>query len=182
MVGMPGQDRKPAVNLLQQHDSHKLMGPGCRTEGDDQFRAFAKGSAEPVRATDREAQGLRASTPDAKLCREGLACQIPAAPVERGDSGVLGDNAGERDRLLDDAAVGRARPALPNLDNFDGADTESAAGRGGAQAIAFRKLAFRPGLEPADRGNHDAHPMNSGSSADELERATFEDALRDRVS
>src|SRR5262249_12807755 len=155
--------------------SHKLMRPGGRTEGDDQFGAFAKGSAEPVRAADRKAQSLGASTPGAKLCREGLACQVPAAPVEHGDDGVLRDDAGERDRLLENAAVCRAGPALPDLDNFDSADAEGPAGRGGAQAIAFGKLAFGPGLEPADRGNHDAHLTNSGSGgAGERERTTCE--------
>ena len=41
MVRMSGQDRKGPINLLQQHDSHELMGPGRSTEGEAEVGALA---------------------------------------------------------------------------------------------------------------------------------------------
>ena len=46
MVRVSGQDRKCPINLLQQHDSYKLMGPGPGAEGKRQVGPLAHGRAE----------------------------------------------------------------------------------------------------------------------------------------
>ena len=71
MVRMPGQDRKGPVDLLHQHDSHKLVRPGCGAECEDQIGALVQRFADSVRAPYGEAQGLaRIIAPSAKLRRQ----------------------------------------------------------------------------------------------------------------
>ena len=69
----------------------------------------------------------------------------------------------ERDRFLEDAPFGLAGAAVLDLDDLDVADAEGAAGLGRPLAVALGKLALGPGLEPADRGNHDPHGPDSTS-------------------
>jgi hypothetical protein len=53
VVRMSGQDRKGPVNLLQQHDSYELMGPGRESRRRGSVRALAH-LAEAVGTADDE--------------------------------------------------------------------------------------------------------------------------------
>src|SRR5271154_6772899 len=164
MVGMSGQDREGAINLLQQHDSHKLMGPGRGAEGEAEVGALAQHLAEAIGAADGEENGSAAGiVPGPQPAGEGLTGHTVAAPVQGDDNGAVGDHARECDRFLEDATFGLACAAVPDLDDLNVADAEGAAGLGRPLAVAFGKLALGPGLEPADRGNHDPHGPDSTS-------------------
>src|ERR1700692_1111810 len=57
VVGMPGEDRHGAVKLLEQHDPHELVRPGCGSEREREIGAPLDLGAQSVGAADAEDRG-----------------------------------------------------------------------------------------------------------------------------
>ena len=81
---MSGQDRKGPINLLQQHDSYELMGPGRSPEGEAQVRLLAQHLSKAFGTADDEKNvGASGIVPGTQPARESLAGNIVAASVKR---------------------------------------------------------------------------------------------------
>src|ERR1700692_4035164 len=74
VVGMPGEDRHGAVKLLEQHDPHELVRPGCGSERECEIGAPLDLGAQSVAAADAEDRGgTTAIAPAAQRNRERAA-------------------------------------------------------------------------------------------------------------
>src|SRR5580692_2858425 len=117
MIRMPGQDGRSPVNLLQKHDSHKLVRPGRGSECGHEVGAAPQGLADAVSAPDRKTKRPAcAVAPAAQPNRQAIAAEIFAAAVKHDGDGAVRHNGRESDRFFDDAALRLASAALPDLD------------------------------------------------------------------
>src|ERR1700733_14244361 len=151
VVGVPGEDGAGAVELLEQHDAHELMRPGCCTECEPECGAWRKARREAVGAADNEGSCRAVIRPPALQLRgETGAVEIFAALIENDDHPLLGEDVGERDRFLGTAPLGVMRAALANFDDLDRAQAQRPSGIFGALAIRRGKLALGTLLQAAD--------------------------------
>ncbi len=140
MIRVPREDRRRAVDLLQQHDAHELVRPVRRAEGRDAAWPFRRATAKarPGRRsrTPRRARGRSSGA----ICSASFGRSI-ASP--RGSSSTVAASAGMRfASAIDSSSMrrGASRAALRDLHHFDRADAEPAA-----------DFAARCGIAPPDR-------------------------------
>src|SRR5258708_35039121 len=94
VIGVPRQDGRGPVKLLQKHDTNDLVRPGRSPERDPEAFLAAQIGRKSVRAADDEnSAGDRLVPPASKAIRETLTCHILTVLVERNRYGFLGDSA-----------------------------------------------------------------------------------------
>ena len=158
MVGMPGQDRDAAVELLQKHDANELVRPGRRTEGNDKARLFTQAGRQPIgRADGEHDRGLAPPSPFLQPRSKGGAAHGFSAFIQDHGDRAIGDHIGNCNRFFEHAPGSVAGAALFDFDDIDGAQSEFAAGIERALAIAFGELALGTLLQTTDGSDHDAH-------------------------
>ena len=99
---MSGEDGGRPIDLLQQHDTHQLVRPGRRSEGEPETGLVGEGGGQTVRAADDE-DGCRRSgiAPSSDLAGETFSGESVAFRIEQDDNCILWNDVGQRDRFFD---------------------------------------------------------------------------------
>jgi hypothetical protein len=139
------------------------MRPSCGAKGEAELGARDEAGCKTVGATDDEADGgaiLR--TPLAQEARKLRAVNVFAVLIQNDDDRSIGDDAGERDRLLNAPAFGVLGAAFANFDDFKVAKAELTSGRFRAFTIRHGELPLGSLFETADGGDEKAHGATRG--------------------
>src|SRR5689334_22297328 len=120
MIGMARQDRAGAIELLKQHDTHKLMRPGRGTKSQHASRPSAQALGDAVGAADHEAHGGSVFlTAFFQQVGQPSAIDVLAALIKHNNDSAVGENISNRNRLFGAPPLRIARPAFADLDNLD---------------------------------------------------------------
>src|SRR6266852_1026565 len=161
VIGVPRQDGRGPVKLLQEHDTNHLMRPGRSPERDPEALLAAQIGRKSVRAAnDKNCAGDRLVPPASKTIRKTGTVYILAALVERDKHGFLRDCRRNRRALFRDARGCIARAALRDLMNLDAAKAELAADFIAPLPVAFSELPLGALFQPADGDDDEAHLDN----------------------
>jgi len=164
MIGVPGKDRTGAVKLFQQHRPDQLVRPGRLAEREADLGALDEASRETIGTADDKAHRRAVlRSPRMQQARKRGAVEAFTVLVENDENRTIGNDIGERDRLLDAPPFGVLRAAFADLHDFDAAEAERAAGRFGALQIRRGELALRSLFEMADGSDQEAHDHFRGS-------------------
>src|SRR5262245_10241287 len=113
VVRMAGEQRHGAIELLEQHDAHELVGPRGGPEGEDEIGFVAQMSRYAIGSPDQEERCRPPIVPPAcQVARKSDGAEIFALFVEDHPRSAGGTQLGQRDRFLGPAALGLAGAAL----------------------------------------------------------------------
>src|ERR1043166_8159164 len=155
---MPGKNGDCAVKLPEGHDPHQLVRPSQSSEGKLQVGFGEKIGRKSIRAADEYYEfGPALIAPAADPLRQFFAGQGFAALIQRDHRRLRRDDGAKRRGLFGKSVARPTRAAFVDFADRDGADTDGTAGFACALAISFSKVALRPALETADRGEDQPH-------------------------
>jgi hypothetical protein len=165
MIRVSGQYRRGAVQLLRKDDARELVRQSYRPERDLSTRSAQSIGTQTIGPTDQEGGGL--GTIVANLAEEpgkSLARKHLAVLVEGDDEIGIARKLEKGGAFLGASLGGARRAALGRLVPHDGLEPQWPSSSLEAIAIPGEELALGAILEPADRGDDEAHSTSASPS------------------